>query len=143
VSGVADSAAPGWPAVLLTLLASHLTGDFLVQTEWQAINKAGGLRHSRSRRALLAHVVAYTASFSPALVWVGRRTSVRRALVVGGAVALPHLVIDEGRLVDVWLRKVKRAPQPPPGLSVAVDQSFHVLSLMGAALLAAASRDKD
>ena len=127
----------GWPAVLLTLLASHLTGDFLVQTEWQAINKAGGLRHSRSRRALLTHVIAYTASFSPALVWIGRRTSVRRALMVGGAVAVPHLVVDDGRLVDLWLREVKRAPQPPPELAVAVDQSFHVLCLLGAALLAA------
>ena len=135
---VADSSRLGWPAVLLTMLASHLTGDFLVQTEWQAINKAGGLRQSRSRKALLAHVVAYTASFSPALVWIGGRTSVRRALIVAGAVALPHLVVDEGRLVDVWLRKVKRAPQPPPELAVAVDQSFHVLCLLGAAVLAAA-----
>src|SRR5918912_416547 len=127
MSVVADSSRLGWPAVLLTLLASHLTGDFLVQTEWQAINKAGGLRHSRSRRALLTPVIAYTPPFSPALVWIGRRTSVRRALMVGGAVAVPHLVVDDGRLVDLWLREVKRAPQPPPELAVAVDQSFHVL----------------
>jgi hypothetical protein len=128
----------GWPAVLLSLLASHLAGDFLVQTEWQAVNKTGGLRESRSRKALLAHVIAYTASFSPALAWIARRTSVQRALMVGGAVAIPHLLVDDGRLVEVWVREVKRASQPPPALTVAVDQSFHVICLLGAALLAAA-----
>jgi Protein of unknown function (DUF3307) len=127
----------GWPAVLMSLLASHLAGDFLVQTEWQAVNKTGGLRESRSRKALLAHVIAYTASFSPALVWIGRRTSVKRAAMVGGAIAIPHLLVDDGQLVEVWLRKVKRVRQPPPALAVAVDQSFHVISLLGAALVAA------
>lgn len=128
---------PGWPAVLLSLLASHLAGDVLIQTEWQAVNKAGGLRETRSRKALLAHVSAYTASFFPALVWIGRRTSVQRAVMVGGVVAIPHLLVDDGRLVDVWLREVKRAQHPPPALTVAVDQSFHVICLLGAALVAA------
>jgi hypothetical protein len=127
----------GWPAVLLSLLASHLAGDFLVQTEWQAVNKAGGLRESRSRKALLAHVLAYTASFSPALFWIAKRTSIPRAVVVGGVVAVPHLLVDDGRLVEVWLREVKRVRHPPPALSVAVDQSFHVICLVGAALVAA------
>lgn len=108
-----------------------------MQTEWQAVNKAGGLRESRSRKALLAHVFAYTTSFVPALVWIGRRTSVQRSVMVGGAVAIPHLVIDDGRLVEVWLREVKRAQQPPAALAVAVDQSFHVICLLGAALVAA------
>jgi Protein of unknown function (DUF3307) len=136
VSAVGDRPL-GWPAVLLTLLASHLAGDFLMQTEWQAVNKAGGLRESRSRKALLAHVLAYTGSFLPALAWIGSRTSVRRAVVVGGAVAIPHLLIDDGRLVEVWLREVKRAQQPPAALTVAVDQSFHVICLLGAAVVAA------
>ena len=127
----------GWPAVLLSLLASHLAGDVLMQTEWQAVNKAGGLREPHSRKALLAHVSAYTGSFLPTLVWIGKRTTVKRAVTVGGAVAIPHLLVDDGRLVDVWLREVKRARQPPPALIVAVDQSFHVICLMGAALVAA------
>lgn len=108
-----------------------------MQTEWQAVNKAGGLRETRSRKALLAHVSAYTASFLPALVWIGRRTSVQRAAMVGGAVAIPHLLVDDGRLVDAWLREVKRAQHPPPALIVAVDQSFHVICLLGAAVVAA------
>jgi hypothetical protein len=40
--------------------------------------------------------------------------------------------------VELWLHEVKRASQPPPALAVAVDQSFHVICLLGAALLAAA-----
>lgn len=108
-----------------------------MQTEWQAVNKAGGLSETRSRKALLAHVCAYTASFLPALVWIGRRTSVERAVMVGGAVAIPHLLVDDGRLVEVWLREVKRAQHPPPALAVAVDQSFHVICLLGAAVVAA------
>ena len=122
--------------MLLGLLASHLTGDFLVQTEWQAVNKTGGLREPRSRKALLAHVIAYTASFAPALAWIGRRTSAKRAVMVGGAVAIPHLLVDDGGLVELWLREVKRASKPAPALAIAVDQSFHVICLLGAALLA-------
>lgn len=134
---MADRTPVGWPGALLALLTAHLVGDFLVQTEWQAVNKTGGLGNSRSRRALFVHVLVYTASFSPAFLWIGSRTSARRALLVGGAVAVPHLLVDDGRLVELWLRKVKRAPQPPPALTVAVDQSFHVLCLLGAALIAA------
>jgi hypothetical protein len=52
-------------------------------------------------------------------------------------VAATHLAIDEGRLVRIWLRKVKHAVSPSPALSIAVDQSFHLLCLFGAALVAA------
>lgn len=131
-----DARSVGWPAVLLALLASHLGGDFLVQTEWQAVNKVGGLREPGSRRALFSHVLAYTATFAPALAWIGKRTSVGRAAMVGGAVAIPHMVVDDGRLVEVWLRDVKHAPEPAPGLALAVDQSFHVICLLAASLLA-------
>ncbi|MBV9166788.1 MAG: DUF3307 domain-containing protein [Solirubrobacterales bacterium] len=126
----------GWPGVLLALLASHLAGDFLMQTEWQAMNKTGGLREPRSRTALLRHVAFYTAAFAPALVWIGRRTTARRACVVAGVIAVPHMLVDDGRLVELWLREVKRAQHPPAALAVAVDQSFHVISLLGAALVA-------
>jgi hypothetical protein len=127
-----------WAAALLALLASHLVGDFLVQTEWQATNKLGGLADSRSRRALLGHVVAYTAAFVPALVWIGVRTTPWRAVAVAAVVAIPHMLVDDGHLVRFWLRAVKRAPNPSVALTVSVDQTFHVVCLVGAALLAAA-----
>jgi hypothetical protein len=127
-----------WPAAFLALLASHLVGDFLVQTEWQAVNKLGGLADPRSRRALLAHVAAYTGVFVPALVWIGIRTTPWRAVAVAAVVAIPHLLLDDGHFVQFWLRAVKRAPDPSAALTVTVDQTFHVVCLIGAALLAAA-----
>jgi len=39
--------------------------------------------------------------------------------------------------VRVWLRRIKHAPEPAPSLSLMVDQSFHVVCLLGAALIAA------
>ncbi len=127
-----------WSAALLALLVSHLVGDFLFQTESQAVGKVRGLADGASRRALFSHLAVYMLAFVPALVWIGVETTAARAVVIAVVVAVPHLVIDEGRLVRIWLRDVKRAPSASLGLRIAVDQSFHVVCLLGAALLAAA-----
>ncbi len=127
-----------WSAALLALLVSHLVGDFLLQTEWQAVNKVRGLGDPESRRALISHVTTYTLACVPALVWIGDRTTAGRALAVGALVAVPHLLVDDGHLVRAWLREVKHADRPALGLMIAVDQTFHVVCLLGAALLAAA-----
>lgn len=126
-----------WSEALLALLVSHLVGDVLLQTEWQAQHKPGGLGDELARRALANHLTTYTAAFVPALAWIGRGRGAGRALAVCGLVAGSHLMIDDGRLVRAWLRVVKRAPEPGQALLVAVDQSFHVLSLASAALVAA------
>ena len=76
-------------------------------------------------------------AFVPALVWIALETSTIRAVAVGVLVATTHLAVDQGRLVRVWLRNVKSAVSPSPALSIAVDQSFHVVCLFGAALVAA------
>jgi len=127
-----------WPAALLALLVSHLAGDVLFQTEPQALEKIGGLGDPLGRRALASHITYYTAAFVPALVWIGTQTTPARAVVVAIAVAVPHLLIDDGRFVAMWMREVKRAPNAEIGLRIAVDQSFHVICLFGAALIAAA-----
>jgi hypothetical protein len=46
------------------------------------------------------------------------------------------VLIDDGHIVRAWLRTDKHVSHPPLGLSIAVDQSFHLLCLFGAALLA-------
>lgn len=127
-----------WPAALLALLVSHAVGDILMQTDWQAINKSHGLADPVGRRALLRHVTAYIVAFIPALVWIGSETSALRALAVAALVAIPHLLIDDGTIVRFWLREVKGASSPALGLAIATDQTFHVLCLLGAALVAAA-----
>ena len=126
-----------WPAALLALLISHVVGDVLLQTEWQAAHKSKGLDDATARRALSVHVGIYTLAFAPALVWIGSDTTVVRAIAVAAVVAITHLLIDDGRFVRLWLRDVKRAPDPPLALAIAVDQSFHLLCLLGAALVAA------
>jgi hypothetical protein len=126
-----------WPAALLALLVSHVVGDVLLQTDWQAAAKVRGLGDRVARLALGRHVAIYAMAFLPALIWIGSQTSAVRAVAVGALVVVPHLLVDDGRLVRAWLRYVKRAPAPAPALTIAVDQSFHLVCLFGAALVAA------
>lgn len=128
-----------WVEVFAVLLVSHLVGDFLLQTDWQASHKLGGLGPDPvRRRALLSHVVVYTATFIPALVWIGIETGAAWAVLIGAVVAIPHWIQDDGRLLDAYIARVKGLAKSSPGLRVAVDQSFHVLFLFGTALLAVA-----
>ena len=107
-------------------VASHLLGDFLLQTDWQATSKAAGLRRhaGAARRALLAHVTTYTLAFVPALIWLAeaRGASVTWvALLIAG----PHLLQDDGRLIGWWMTRVKHVDaDTQPILAMAVDQTF-------------------
>ena len=126
-------------AVFVVFFACHHVGDYLLQTEWQATHKLGGLgRDAGARRALVSHVSAYTLAFVPALVWLASASSAAAAVGLGVAVALPHLVVDDGRLLRDYLRAVKRVTDPDRALTTAVDQSVHVVSLFAVALLGAA-----
>ena len=126
-----------WPAAMLAPLVSHAVGDVLLQTESQAVAKAGGLSDPAARLALGRHVAVYTLALVPALVWIGRQTSAVRAVAVGALVAILHLLVDDGRLVRAWLRYVKRAPASALVPTIAVDESFHLVCSFGAALVAA------
>ena len=48
-------------------------------------------------------------------------------------------MIDDGRLVALYLARVKRADGLNLGLAASVDQSFHVLSLFLVAMLVGAA----
>jgi hypothetical protein len=129
-----------WVAVFDVFLVCHLVGDFLLQTDWQARNKDHGLGSDPvRRRALVSHVATYTLAFLPALVWIGLEAEPWRAVMAAVLIAVPHLIQDDRRLLDLWMRKVKGpASIESPGLTVAVDQSFHVAALFGLALLVVA-----
>lgn len=128
-----------WVEAFAVFVVCHLLGDFLVQTDWQARYKMGGLGSDPvRRRALLSHVATYTLSFLPALVWVGIEADLARAVLIAFAIAVPHLIIDDGRLLDTYMAKVKGLSTHSAGLRVAVDQSFHIICLFGAALLVVA-----
>jgi hypothetical protein len=128
-----------WVEVFAVLLVSHLAGDFIVQTDWQARNKIGGLgRRSEARRALLAHIFTYTLCFVPALVWLGDGLSLAPVVGIAALIAVPHLIQDDGRLLLAYLRRFKRTEARPGDLVwVGADQSFHAIALFLAALVAA------
>ncbi|MBE2318971.1 DUF3307 domain-containing protein [Solirubrobacter sp. CPCC 204708] len=129
-----------WVSVLAAFLVAHMAGDYLLQTDWQARHKRGGLGSDPvARRALLTHVTTYTLAFLPALIWIGGELEPAWAVIAGALVFIPHLMIDDGRLVSLYLVRVKRADGLNLALAAAVDQSFHVLSLFLVALLVAAA----
>jgi hypothetical protein len=124
--------------VYLALLLSHLAGDFLLQTEFQALNKRGGLgRDPVARRALLMHGTTYTVAYLPALAWIASHDTVLGAVACAAGITLPHVGIDDGRVLFGWLRAVKHCERPTDWLIAAVDQSFHLVLLLPVALLAA------
>lgn len=126
-----------WSAVFAAFVACHVVGDFLLQTEWQAITKVRGLSDPEGRRALFSHATTYMLAFVPVLIWVAAERSVARAIVVALLIAIPHIAVDDGRALRGWMTNVKHAPNAAPGLRLMVDQSFHLVFLLGAAFVAA------
>ena len=126
-----------WAAVFAAFAACHVAGDFLLQTEWQAVTKVRGLGDPDGRRALLTHATTYACAFVPVLIWVANDRTVARAIVVGVLIWLPHIVVDDGHALRGWMHTVKHAPNPAPSLSLMVDQSWHLVCLFGAAVVAA------
>jgi len=129
-----------WVSVFAGFLVAHMVGDYLFQTDWQARNKRGGLSGpGTARRALLAHVSTYTLAFLPAFIWIGSELNTAWAVLSAVLIFVPHLVIDDGRIVRLYLSRVKRADGFDVGLAASVDQSFHVLSLFLVAVLVGAA----
>jgi hypothetical protein len=126
-----------WPAIFLVFAVSHMVGDFVLQTDWQATHKTGGLGPDpEARRALVSHLTTYTLAFVPALVWVATDIGAW-AIGLAAVIAIPHLIQDDGRLVSAYIRRVKKVPGTPEDLLyLGVDQSLHAVALLGAALLA-------
>jgi Protein of unknown function (DUF3307) len=126
-----------WSAVFAAFVACHVGGDFLLQTEWQAITKVRSLSDPEGRRALISHATTYTLAFLPALVWIAIERSVVRAIVVALLIAIPHIAVDDGRALRGWMLTVKHNKDPAPSLRLMVDQSWHLVLLLGAAFVAA------
>ncbi len=123
-----------WVEVFIVFVVSHLVGDYLLQTDWQARHKRGGLAREATdaRRALFTHVSTYTLCFIPALIVSDLGVEL---LWVIPAIFLPHLIQDDGRLLQAYMKGVKRLdPQENLAVSIAVDQTFHLLALLVLAL---------
>lgn len=122
--------------LLVWALIAHVVADWLLQTDWMAVNKIN-LRHP----AGYIHAGVYTLFMLPLFPWA-------IALLIG----VTHLFIDTRGPVHWWMRTVKRIPlgggtelpsaQQPSAyaklgfVESAVDQAFHVVILAAAALAA-------
>jgi hypothetical protein len=126
-----------WVEVFAAFVACHLAGDYLLQTDWQAQHKHGGLGADPvARRALLAHVATYTLAFVPAFIWLADDLGAE-VVAVAAVIFATHLVQDDGRLLSAYVAKVKGpGAAASPGVVRAVDQSLHVVTLFAIALWA-------
>ena len=120
-----------WVELFAVFVVCHLVGDFILQTEFQAMNKHGGLgRDPVRRRALGMHTLTYTASFVPAVLWLAGDVDGWVLPLVVLAIGVPHGTQDDGRPIRWWMRTVKHTDAKPGMLSVFVDQSFHMVALL-------------
>jgi hypothetical protein len=128
-----------WPAVFIVFFVTHQCGDYVVQTDWQAVHKRGGLSRDRvARRALLSHTFTYSLVYVPAFLWIQTRLG-WDTLLVAAAITGPHLIQDDGRLLRAYLRRVKGMdPVANHVVAALVDQALHMVALFGAALLVSA-----
>ena len=126
-----------WVEVFAAFVVCHLVGDYLLQTDWQALHKRGGLGPDPvSRRALVSHIASYTLAFVPALIWLADDIGAW-AIGVAALVAVPHMVQDDGRLLAAYMVRVKHTdPRANPSVAAAADQTFHFVALFLTALLA-------
>jgi Protein of unknown function (DUF3307) len=128
-----------WVEIFAVFAVCHLVGDFALQTEWQAEHKHGGLGPDPiARRALVTHVSTYTLAFVPAFLWLWDSLGAG-TLAVAAVIAGTHLIQDDGRLVEAYMRLVKHTTAAErPLVAVMVDQTFHGLLLFAVALVAGA-----
>ena len=125
-----------WVEILAVFFVSHAVGDYLLQTDWQATNKRGGLGSDpERRRALFSHVATYTLAFVPAGIWLHDIGAGGLGLLAVG-IFVPHLVQDDGRLLTMYILRVKgtgAATNQP--IFTQVDQSFHFVILFATSLI--------
>ena len=111
-----------------TLLIAHLVGDWLLQSEWMALEK------QRNWGAMIAHVAVYHALVLVVLlVGVhGRGVEVVAAVLL---LALSHAWLDRGWPVVGLMRamRIVRVREPERWLVMVIDQVLHVSLLALAA----------
>lgn len=104
-------------------LVVHLIADWLLQSDWMALNKTD-LRHP----AAWAHSAIHTVGFCLVFTWPV-------AVVIG----FTHLLIDTRKPLLWWMHVIKQIPKDTrfPIVEIWVDQVMHIVVLAGVALLVA------
>ncbi len=131
-----------WVGLFVVFSVSHLVGDFVLQTDWQAVNKHGGLAmgNAAGRVALAQHGLGYLLAFVPCLVWLAGEQGWWVVLVAAGVV-VPHVLLDDGRLLAMYMRRVKGSdPLALPVVALGLDQTLHLVALLALAIVVGDAR---
>jgi len=98
----------------LSPFIAHIIGDFILQTDWMAVNK------KRSSFVCTVHIVVYLLPFLVCdLHWW-------QILIIG----IEHFVQDRSEFVNWWMRWWKRARGGyGTELPLMVDQAFHFVTI--------------
>jgi hypothetical protein len=141
VEGAAGKGAmTAFVTVFVLCYIAHKIGDYWVQTDWQAQNKA------RRADALWFHALTYTACFVPVFIGIdmaGVTTVPLSVLILLASVLLPHAWFDTRKPLNWYWTNVKRLSLDPAShpmfatLRLEMDQAFHYACLAGTAFLAA------
>jgi hypothetical protein len=129
-----------WVEIFAVFVVSHALGDYLLQTDWQATHKRGGLGRDRNAmKALLSHVFTYTLAFVPAGIWLAsgeHSLSAAGLALLAVGIYVPHMIQDDGRLLSAYITRVKGSgAESAREVFTAVDQSFHLITLFATALI--------
>jgi hypothetical protein len=113
-----------------TLFVAHLVADWLLQTEWQAVNK------DHNYRALFSHVGIYSLVIFGVFVMHYGFQNLTVYLVVG-MIGLTHAFIDRRRPVLWFMRSFRLIVNRKPNqvILLGVDQTFHILLLAIATMI--------
>lgn len=106
------------------LLVAHLIGDWMLQTEFQALGKA---KNGFFNASLTAHCLSYTLCFVPA-IWLTPMHYSWLLLIFSS-----HMFLDRRWPVIWWIKTIKRTSEDTIKnlfwLVIAVDQVMHILVL--------------
>ena len=112
------------------LLVAHLVGDWLLQTEWQALNK------SKNIRAMASHIGVYSLVMLGVLVVDFGFQNIYVYLMVA-FLGVSHAILDLGWPVVRLMKMTRGIVTRPPErwLMMVVDQIIHVVTIAIVALV--------
>lgn len=102
------------------LFLGHLVGDFLLQTNWMAVNKA------KNWLPLLTHCTVYTLTII-VTAYIGTAPLPAEAITF---IFLSHIFLDKRTFVVWWAERIMGIKDKQTAwLIIAADQTFHLLVL--------------
>lgn len=107
--------------LLAVLLIGHLIGDYLLQTNKQALKK------TEEWIPLILHCVVYTVTLSILAYFLDGLFNWTMSFII----FITHIFIDRGQFVKWWAKRIKGIKDldqsPIRSVLMAIDQTFHII----------------